>query len=728
LVFTEDFSMVWRSSHLRMTLLAWLGIALLPAAAQTPAAEDLDALHEQAIKAAVLKVAPSIVQIETSGGTDILSAGPRAPVIRKGTGPTTGLIVAPDGYVITSAFNFANKPSAIFVAVPGQKERFVAKVVATDQTRMLTLLKIDAGNLPVPAAVPKREIKVGQTALALGRTWSTPDAFPSVSVGIISALGRIWGKAIQTDAKVSPVNYGGPLVDLRGRVQGVLVPASPRAEGETAGVEWYDSGIGFAIPLEDVGAVLPRLKAGKDLKKGLLGIELKDSDLYGARPEVANVVFDSVAAQAGVKAGDLVLQIDGRPVVSESQIRHLLGPKYEGDIVSLKLKRGEEEIDLPNLKLAGTLTAFVHPFLGVLPMRDDPELGQEVRYVFPKSPADVAGLKAGDRILKLTRGEGPARPFSGRDQLTELLNPLRPGTELNLEVARKEGGKTETLKVTLGLLPETVPADLPQPATHKKALEPRKSAGPVMPPAPRQKGERKPEGTKQEDKKPEAEMEQGKKEDKEEKKPETGLLQRANATKDQEYWLYVPEDYDPNIAHALVIWLHPAGRGKDRDAEALAEAWQELCSEYHLILMGPKAENETGWLASEADIVAQLARDVMNEYTIDRQRVVAHGMGVGGQLAFYLGLNSRDLIRGVATVGAVLANQPKDNVASQRLAFFLVAGGKDPLLPAITESSTKLAGHKFPVVYREVADRGHQYLDPDTLLELARWIDSLDRQ
>src|SRR5262249_19168025 len=146
-------------------------------------------------------------------------------------------IVSDDGYLISSAFNFANKPSAIFVALPGHKDRLVAKVVATDQTRMLTLLKVDAAGLPVPAAVPKKEMRIGQWALALGRTWASLDSVPSVSVGIVSALGRIYGKAIQTDAKVSPVNYGGPLVDLSGRVLGVLVPASPRGQDETAGYE-----------------------------------------------------------------------------------------------------------------------------------------------------------------------------------------------------------------------------------------------------------------------------------------------------------------------------------------------------------------------------------------------------------------------------------------------------------------------------------------------------------
>jgi len=108
--------------------------------------------------------------------------------------------------------------------------------------------------------------------------------------------------------------------------------------------------------------------------------------------------------------------------------------------------------------------------------------------------------------------------------------------------------------------------------------------------------------------------------------------------------------------------------------------------------------------------------------------VVAHGMGIGGQMAFYLGFNTRDLIRGVATTGAALANQPKDNLPGQRLAFFLVNGKSDPRNAEIAETKSKLIERKYPVVYREIADMGHQYLNVDTLQELVRWIDSLDRQ
>ena len=312
--------------------------------------------------------------------------------------------------------------------------------------------------------------------MALGRTWANLENPPSVSVGIISALGRIWGKAIQTDAKVSPINYGGPLIDLRGRVMGVLVPASPRGQDETAGVEWYDSGIGFAIPLEDINRILPRLKEGKDLKKGLLGISLQSGDIYGATPVVGSIAPDSAAARGGIKVGDTITEINGMPIVRQAQILHALGERYEGDIITVKVRRGKEELTFANLKLSGTVTAYTHPFIGVLPIRDDPELGEEIRYVFPKSPAEAAGLKAGDRIMKVGVGAAPLRPFSGRDELTSILNLIPPGTEVKVEVKRKDGKKTETIKLTLGVLSDMVPEALPDTASLKKALVLRKVA------------------------------------------------------------------------------------------------------------------------------------------------------------------------------------------------------------------------------------------------------------
>src|SRR5438046_7409249 len=95
----------------------------------------------------------------------------------------------------------------------------------------------------------------------------------------------------------------------------------------------------------------------------------------------------------------------------------------------------------------------------------------------------------------------------------------------------------------------------------------------------------------------------------------------------------------------------------------------------------------------------------MDGYTIDRRRVVTHGMGVGGQMAFYLGFAARDLVRGVATTGAVLTTNPKERVPTQPLSFFLIVGEKDPIKEAVKASQDKLREHRYPTVYRELPDR-----------------------
>lgn len=703
-------------------------LALVALAAAPVSADDSDAAVEAAIRDAAAKVAPSVVLIETTGGTERISAGAGGPMIRKGVGPTTGLVVAADGYVITSAFNFANKPTAITVTVPDRKERFPAKIVATDHSRLLTLLRVEAANLPVPQFVPDAEITIGQWAIALGRTLDpNPEHGPSISVGIVSALHRVWGKMLQTDAKVSPVNYGGPLIAIDGRVLGVLVPASPAGDGETAGFEWYDSGIGFAVPLVDVVAVLPKLREGKDLKRGILGVTAKGSDEYGVAPTIGSVAPESAAAKAGMKPGDVITAIDQKPIANHAQVKHALGRKYEGDKVSVKVKRGKEELKFDDVVLQGGVAMFTHPFVGFLPLRDDPELGVGVRYVYPDSPAGRAGLKDGDRVMKIAPASAKDLiAFSGRDQFRELLDAMPAGTDAKIEVKRKEGGKTETLNLKLATLPDVIPDLLPRESSAKQALAPRKQVPierpapipglPKMPGQPKDKAEPKKEEPKPEEKPKE-----------EPKKAETGLIQRPSPARDREYWMYVPPNYDPNVAHGLVIWLHGAGPA-GRDARDLVDIWKFACEDHHLILVGPHSANESsGWVASEAEFIQETAREVMGQYTIDRQRVVTHGIGVGGQMAFYLAFSAREMVRGCATTGAALASSLKENIAGQRLSFFIVAGGKDPLAKDIAAAKPALIEKHFPVTFREVADMGKEYLDRKTFEELARWIDSLDR-
>ena len=218
--------------------------------------------------------------------------------------------------------------------------------------------------------------------------------------------------------------------------------------------------------------------------------------------------------------------------------------------------------------------------------------------------------------------------------------------------------------------------------------------------------------------------------DEKKKKVETGIVKRTTASQDHQYQFFVPKDYDPNISYALVAWLHPSGKLKeiDRETEQIMAAWEDFCIDNHIILLCPRAESEGGWLGSETDFIQQVIEEIAGEYTIDRERIVAHGLGNGGQMALYVGFHLRDQIRGVATAGAALQGQPKDNLANQRLSFFIVAGGRDPLTAAIADTRDKLLAHKFPVVYHEIPEMGKQYLDASTLHELVRWIDSLDRQ
>jgi S1-C subfamily serine protease len=692
------------TSRLPSWLVPLAVLALCPVPVWAAPDDDIEDLYEKAIKAAVKKVAPCVVQIETSGGAEIISTGPRGQPVRKGVGPTSGLIVSADGYVVSSAFNFANKPSSIIIAIQGQPKRYVAKVVATDQTRMITLLKIDdLQGLPVPTAVPPGEVVIGRTAIAVGRTLAGDvELSPSISVGILSAIDRIWGKALQTDSKVSPVNYGGPLIDLYGRVYGVMVPASPQAEGETAGVGWYDSGIGFAIPMNDVQATLARLKLGKDLKPGLLGVTMQSQDQYADVPTVGTVAPGSAAEKVGMKAGDKIIEVEGKVVRNHAQLRHQLGKRYEGDTVSVKVQRGAETVEFKPV-LAGAASGSGAGFLGILPMRDDSKEGVEVRFVYPKSPAETAGVKVGDRIMKAGGAGGrPPGPGPGpipipvpalqavkdAEALHKIVDGAVPGSDIRLEVVRKDGGKVETLTAKLGEVPDTVPEKLPEEATKFKGK------GPYEP----KEGERGYELTK-----------------------------KQTAAGDHSYFVYAPKKADPNVTYALIVWLHPVNKGKEKEIEALADAWDAFCVKNHAIVVCPVAEAAPGWVPGDKDFVLEAIKAVEGAYSIDKRRVVAHGMGVGGQMAFYLGFQARADIRAVATTGAALTNNPKERVANQPLTFFLVAGGKDPLKDSIKASHEKLVEFKYPAIYREIENFGHQYLTDKMLDEMQRWIDSLDR-
>jgi serine protease Do len=336
-------------------LVAIVGVASLamaeePAATppQLPTPDKLFAgqlLAPKAFRAAVDKVLPSLVTIETFGG---LSGGSRRGkmqgISRPGDGPTTGVIISADGYVVTSTFNFLRRPPVITV-VRQDGTRHVATLLGRDETRKLCVLKIEGVNdLPVPEFVSPSELKIGAWAISVGVGYG--DDEPMISAGIVSALNRVSGRAVQTDANISPANYGGPLLDIEGRVIGICVPLNPMSKEVSGGVEWYDSGIGFAASLHGMENVLTAMKAGKTIQPGSLGVQVKAADANGSGAVIAQVLEKSGAEKAGLKPEDRLLAVAGDAVLDVAQLRTLVSRYAAGDEVKLTIRRGEEELQI----------------------------------------------------------------------------------------------------------------------------------------------------------------------------------------------------------------------------------------------------------------------------------------------------------------------------------------------------------------------------------------------
>ena len=643
---------------------------------------ELEGKEEQSFRQAAARVGPAVVKIETVGGLDRVSGQLVA------TGPTTGLIIAPDGWIISSAFNFAAKPAQILVTTSAGK-RLPATLVATDKSKMLALLKVEANDLPVPEAVPQGALKVGQWAIALGRTLDGDS--PSISVGIISALERIWGKAIQTDAKISPINYGGPLVDIEGRVQGILVPLSPQGQDLVAGVEWYDSGIGFAIPLTDVLHTLDQLKKGVDLMPGLVGINFKSRDEFAGNLELDRVRYDSPGQKAGIKSGDIVTEFDGRPISRIAQFRQFLGGKYAGDKVSLTVKRGGDQFTA-DMTLVGELPAYEAPYLGILPKRVglpvETEPGVGIRMVLKDSPAGKSGLTAEDRILQVNGQD--VRDSAG---LWDRLSRLRPGDRTTLMV-QTGGDEPRSIELKLGEISNAIPAELsPSLIPPPVKVEPQKGA----------------EVT--------AEDLKG--------LPKTGLFSQKSVAHSQDYWAYVPSDYNPAFQYGLLIWLHPAG---DTGQAATLKAWKSQCEERGIILLAPKCQvSQLGWQPNEIEFIKDLTDEFLKTYSIDRRRVVLHGMGAGGNMAYVLALQHRELYRGLLVIQTPSKVPPPDHEPDFRLQYFLVEQEKSPTAKALKATADSLKKLKFPVSYRVLNSAPGSYPTPTESTEFGRWIDLLDR-
>jgi serine protease Do len=305
------------------------------ASGQSQSVQEGLRLTPRAFRLAASRVEPALVTIESFGGSST-AAGRIGGIRQQGEGNTTGLMISADGYVITSSFNFIGQPSTITV-ITSDGVRRVAELKGRDDTRRICLLKIEGvGNMPVPEFVAPGDVRVGQWAISAGVGYG--DSNPAISMGIISAKDRIGGRAIQTDANISPANYGGPLLDIEGRVIGICVPLSADTRSLASGVEWYDSGIGFCIPVVGNEALIERMKQGQHIQRAFLGVQTEEiEDRDGIR--IVSVVAGTAAEQAELKTGDIILQLGSRKIPDLAELRSVMAGHDAGDRVDLVYER-----------------------------------------------------------------------------------------------------------------------------------------------------------------------------------------------------------------------------------------------------------------------------------------------------------------------------------------------------------------------------------------------------
>jgi serine protease Do len=345
--------------------------------------------------------------------------GQGMPHENKVHGLGSGVIVSPDGYILTNNHVVGNADE-IHVALLDKRE-FTAKVVGKDPKTDLALIKIDTKDkLPVAPLGVSADTQIGDWVIAIGNPFGVGT---TVTAGIVSAKGRILGgdydDFIQTDASINPGNSGGPLFDSEGNVIGINTAIYSRTGSNV--------GIGFAIPIDLAKNVMEQLKANGRVIRGWLGVEIQEvtSDLaqsFGLSEAtgalVAKVDKDGPAGKAGIERGDIVIKFNGHDVHDEHELPALVAETPINKSVPLELIRNGKHMTVtvttgeraePTVQTAkaeeqggswgmqvGDLTPEIAQQLHI-----DITKGVVVRKVNPDSPAADADLQPGDVVLEI---------------------------------------------------------------------------------------------------------------------------------------------------------------------------------------------------------------------------------------------------------------------------------------------------------------------------------------
>jgi serine protease Do len=352
---------------------------------------------------------------------------PRQPQQRIEHGEGSGVIISPDGYIVTN--NHVVEGATDIRVTMSNREVLPAKLIGTDPLTDLAVIKVNSPNLPSVPWGDSAKLHPGQTVLAFGN----PYGFQfTVTRGIISALNRANpdasdrrkpGEFIQTDAAINPGNSGGALVDARGELIGIntfLISSNGSF-----------SGMGFAIPTQIVEPTVEALIRDGRISHGFIGIGISDvtpdnakffqmTDASGA--VVTQVDPDAPGGKAGLKVGDVITELNGKPVTNAGELQMQVGQKHPGETIQLGVMRDGKTTDVPvtleamSAANGGANAGTEHGkgrwglSLGDInsAARDQMQIpssvhGAVVEDVQPGSPADNAGLQRGDVIMEVNR-------------------------------------------------------------------------------------------------------------------------------------------------------------------------------------------------------------------------------------------------------------------------------------------------------------------------------------
>ncbi|MBM4136943.1 MAG: DegQ family serine endoprotease [Nitrospira sp.] len=380
----------------------------------------------------------------------------------------SGVIVSPDGYIITNN-HVVERADEIKVTLL-DKRTFKGKIVGADPKTDIAILTIGASNLPTIPWGDADRLQVGEFVLAIGNPYGLSH---TVTMGIISAVGRAnvgiadYEDFIQTDAAINPGNSGGPLVNIKGELIGINTAIFSRTGGY--------QGIGFAVPSNMVRLVMDQLVQKGKVVRGWLGVTIQEltpelAQKFGLKKSKGALVSDitegSPAERAGILRGDIVLEFNGREVKDVSSLRNMVAQSKIGSEITMKILRSGKEYtvkviivelprevaevlpdQLPEESGAGALTG-----LTVLDLTKEiarqlgfnkSEKGVVVVRVEPGSPADEAGIQKGDIIKEIDR-----RQIGNLEDFNRIASHIKENDTVLLFINRNGKKFYATLKAS----------------------------------------------------------------------------------------------------------------------------------------------------------------------------------------------------------------------------------------------------------------------------------------